>query len=77
MDATRFAAPFDVLHRTFLGYPASLAPTDRAARFLALYQDTVKRHAAADAPKSRLLPEQAGWATVCQGLIRHPEFQLY
>ncbi|MEO7092025.1 MAG: hypothetical protein ABI175_02165 [Polyangiales bacterium] len=77
MDATKFTAPFDLLHRTFLGYPASLAPTDRSARFLALYQDTVKRHADPAAPKSRFTPEQAEWATVCYGLVRHPEFQLY
>ena len=77
MDAKKFSAPFDLLHRTFLGYPASLAPTDRATRFLALYQDTVKRHEGATAPKSRFSPEQAGWASVCYGLVRHPEFQLY
>jgi hypothetical protein len=77
MDAAKFAPAFDLLHRTFLGYPANLAPTDRTNRFLALYQDTVKRHADPSAPKSRFTPEQAGWATVCYGLVRHPEFQLY
>ncbi len=77
MTAATFAPGFDVLHRTFLGYPASLAPTDRTNRFLALYQDVVKRHSEATAPKSRFTPEQAGWASVCYGLIRHPEFQLY
>jgi hypothetical protein len=77
MDASKFSAPFDLLHRTFLGYPAALAPTDRNARFLALYQDTLKRHSDPAAPKSRFTPEQAAWATVCYGLVRHPEFQLY
>ena len=77
MDASKFAAGFDLLHRTFLGYPANLAPTDRSTRFLALYQDTVKRHSDPAAAKSRFTPEQAGWATVCYGLVRHPEFQLY
>lgn len=79
-----FADGFDVLHRTFLGYPAALAPTDRLARFHRLFEDTVARHEAAaarppskDTPKSRLSPVEAGWVTVCEGLIRHPEFQLY
>ena len=33
--AAAFAPRFDVLHRTFLGYPASLAPPQRMARFYA------------------------------------------
>src|SRR6185312_13647600 len=33
LDAQEFATRFDVLHRTFLGYPASLAPPQRGARF--------------------------------------------
>jgi hypothetical protein len=77
LDRASFAPRFDVVHRTFLGYPASLAPTDRTGRFLGLYQDVVARHAAKDAPRSRFTPEQAGWAAVCEGLVRHPEFQLY
>ncbi len=77
LERASFEPRFDVLHRTFLGYPASLAPTDRTGRFLSLYQDVVARHAAKDAPKSRFTPEQAGWSAVCEGLIRHPEFQLY
>ncbi len=72
-----FAPGFDVLHRTFLGYPARLAPPGREAGFLALYHDTVARHAAPGAPRSRFTPAQAGWAAVCQGLVRHPEFHLY
>jgi hypothetical protein len=70
---TDFAAGFDVLHRTFLGYPAALAPTDRLARFYALYNGVVAAHTA----KTRFTPAQAGWAAVCYGLIRHPEFHLY
>lgn len=75
VDVKAFGAGFDVLHRTFLGYPASLAPADRVQRFFALYSDTVVKHAAVKG--SRLKPAEAGWATVCYGLIRHPEFHLY
>lgn len=71
-DDAGFAERFDLLHRTFLGYPASLAPPQRTPRFLALYKDIVAHHA-----KSRFSPEQAGWAAVCYGLVRHPEFHLY
>jgi hypothetical protein len=71
-----FAAGFDVLHRTFLGYPASLAPPERAPRFRALFDAIVKGHAAA-APRSRFTPTEAGWASVCYGLVRHPEFAFY
>jgi hypothetical protein len=72
-DRAAFAAGFDVLHRTFLGYPAELAPTDRVARFLAVYTSVVAAHTA----KTRFLPAEAGWAAVCYGLVRHPEFHLY
>jgi hypothetical protein len=77
LDAAGFADRFDVLHRTFLGYPAKLAANDRAQKFFALYNDTVQRHAAKTAPKSRFTPNQAGWASVCYGLMRHPEFHVY
>ena len=70
-----FATRFDVLHKTFLGYPASLAPSERATRYYALYKETVARHASDG--KSKLTPAETGWAVVCEGLIRHPEFQLY
>lgn len=71
-DTTKFDESFDVLHRTFLGYPSKLAPPPRIERFRTLFKDAVARHS-----KSKLSAEQAGWAVVCQGLIRHPEFQLY
>lgn len=76
VDAQGFAPRFDVLHRTFLGYPAAMAPPDRMGRFFQLYQDTAAGHAKAD-PKSRFNPTQAAWAAVCYGLVRHPEFHLY
>jgi hypothetical protein len=76
LDAKEFAPRFDVLHRTFLGYPASLAPPQREARFFRLYEQIVAEHAK-EAPKSRFSPQEAGWAAVCYGLVRHPEFQLY
>jgi hypothetical protein len=76
LDAKAFAPRFDVLHRTFLGYPAQLAPPQRTARFFQLYRALVAGHAKT-APKSRFTPEEAGWAGVCYGLVRHPEFHLY
>jgi hypothetical protein len=77
VDRAAFEPRFDVLHRTFLGYPAKLAPSERGDRFFALYQDVVKRHEKPGGPKSRFSPSEAGWASVCYGLVRHPEFQLY
>ncbi len=76
LDSAGFAKRFDVLHRTFLGYPAALAPAERGPRFFALYQQIVAEHVES-APQSRVSPSEAGWAAVCYGLIRHPEFQLY
>lgn len=72
-----FAARFDVMHRTFIGYPASLAETPRISRFYALYKDTVAKHSEKGAPTSGLTPANAGWAAVCYGLVRHPEFHTY
>jgi hypothetical protein len=72
-----FATRFDVLHRLFLGYPASLAPTARTARFQQLYRDAVARRTGAGAVTTAFSAPQAGWAVVCYGLIRHPEFHLY
>src|SRR5262249_26776974 len=77
IDQDAFASRFDVLHRTFLGYPAALAPTERTKRILNLYLDVVSRHSGPGAAKSRFSPEEAAWAAVCYGLVRHPEFHLY
>jgi hypothetical protein len=76
LDKAGFDARFDVLHRTFLAYPARLAPTDRAARFFKLYEDVHARHAKAPG-KPRFSADEAAWASVCYGLVRHPEFHLY
>jgi hypothetical protein len=76
LTLAQFTPGFDSLHRLFLGYPAALAPTDRTARFLALYQSTVAAHAAPGVP-TRFKPNEAGWSAVCQGLARHPEFHFY
>lgn len=72
-----FAQRFDVMHRTFIGYPAALAETARITRFYELYKSTVSKHAAKGAATSGLLPANAGWAAVCYGLVRHPEFHTY
>jgi len=77
LDQNGFNTRFDVLHRTFLGYPLELGPKGRAEGFFKLYTDTVVRHQMKGAPASRFKPEQAGWAEVCYGLVRHPEFHLY
>jgi hypothetical protein len=76
-DEAHFAAAFDAMHRTFLGYPARLAETDRVVRFRGVYDEIVRRHGEKTAPKSRFTPAEAGWAAVCYGLVRHPEFHLY
>jgi hypothetical protein len=73
-----FAPAFDIMHRTFLGYPAALADSARRKDFLELYQVTVAEHGKTKAtPASRFTAEEAGWAAVCYGLVRHPEFHLY
>jgi hypothetical protein len=78
LPAAQFAPLFDQLHRLFLGYPAALAPTDRVNRFYQLYQATVTAQAAAPNVKTlRFKPNEAGWAAVCYGLVRHPEFHFY
>lgn len=70
-----FGARFDLLHRRILGYPSALAPDGRVPRFRTLYRDAVARHA--DAGARTFNGSEAGWASVCEGLIRHPEFHLY
>jgi hypothetical protein len=68
----QFASGFDVLHRTFLGYPAHLAPEDRLDRYYALYRQVVARH------RDHLLsPDETGWVAVCAALVQHPEAGVY
>ena len=69
-----FAVGFDVLHRTFLGYPAELAPGDRIARFQELWQKVAAHHNTA---KNPLTSEETAWAAVCSALVQHPETELY
>ena len=63
----------NVLHRRILGYPLTMAPAGRAESLRALYRNTVAR----TATRARFSPVEAGWATVCYALVRHPEFHLY
>jgi hypothetical protein len=76
-SAQAFLPAFDVLHRTFLSYPAALAPAQRSERFFSLFRATWAHHEQAPLPKPRLTPVEAGWAAVCVGLARHPEFHVY
>lgn len=71
-----FRPRFDVLHRTFLGYPAALAPPERVEEFHALYTKVEERHRT-DKKLGGLPSHLAGWSAVCQGLARHPEFHHY
>ena len=73
--AAQFADRFDVLHRTFLGYPSKLAPPDRVARFFQLYKQVAARHA--DKKNAPLTPDETAWAAVCAALVQHPEATLY
>jgi hypothetical protein len=67
-----FASRFDVLHRTFLSYPARLAPADRIDRFYALYRSVAARHAS-----GLLSADETAWVAVCTALVQHPETGLY
>lgn len=69
-----FTPRFDVLHRTFLGYPVALAPKEREPEFFALYKKVEARRANA---KKGYPPHVAAWSAVCQGLVRHPEFHQF
>jgi hypothetical protein len=69
----QFATGFDVLHLTFLGYPASLAPADRVDRYYALFQQVAARHQ----DSRHLSADETGWAAVCTALVQHPEAELY
>lgn len=71
-----FDERFDVLHRTFLGYPAKLAETARTPRFRALYRLATSASELSAEPL-KLTPREAGWVAVCYGLARHPELHLY
>ena len=73
-DEAQFAARFDVLHRTFLGYPARLAPAARVPRYYALYRRVAAQHAGRKQP---LGPDETAWAAVCAALVQHPEAVLY
>lgn len=77
IDKTGFTERFDVMHRVFIGYPSALAVTKRVDKFFDLYQATVDKYSQMGAPKTRFTPAEAGWAAVCYGLVRHPEFHLY
>jgi len=68
-----FASRFDVLHRTFLGYPANLAPAGRVDRFFALHRQVAANHAS----NPKLSPDELGWVAVCTALVEHPEAGLY
>jgi hypothetical protein len=76
LEPREFTPRFDVLHKTFLGYPARLAPEAREKRFYALYRDVVDEHVK-NKQKSRFTPSEEGWAAVCYAFVRHPEFHLY
>ena len=71
---TEFAERLDVLHRTFLGYPAALAPAGRVDRFYKLYTAIAARHAGAKQP---LTADETAWVAVCAALVQHPEAELY
>jgi hypothetical protein len=67
----QFAPGFDVLHRTFLGYPARLAPAERLDRYYALFRQVAARRA-----DHRLGGDGLAWAAVCAALVQHPEAGL-
>lgn len=73
LDAAGFAPRFDLLHRTFLSYPAALAPEGRTAKFYRLYQQVSANHAS----HPQLTPDRTAWAAVCTALVEHPETGLY
>jgi hypothetical protein len=76
--AATFAPLFDVLHRTFLGYPVRLAPAGRTADFFTLFQGTLARHDRPAPPaRTPLSPLESAWTAVCVALARHPEFTTY
>ncbi len=68
-----FVERFDVLHRTFLSYPAELASDQRVERYWGLYQSVAN----APHPNARLPADSLAWAAVCTALVLHPEAELY
>ena len=74
-QAGQFAERFDVLHRTFLGYPAELAPTGPRVALLPALSRVVARHAGKK--NAALTPDETAWAAVCSALVQHPEATLY
>jgi hypothetical protein len=79
-DGDDWDARFDALHRTFLGYPARLAPDGRVARFHQLFDAVAAHHSSmgsARLPRQPLAPDEMAWAAVCIALVQHPEAELY
>ncbi len=74
-----FTTHFNILHRTFLGYPSALAPDARTPRFYQLFQAAARAQATARGAGQTpsFTPVEAGYAAVCYGLARHPEFIHY
>ena len=72
LDRVAFVPRFDVLHRTFLGYPVEHAPPERVDRYLELHRRVAARH-----PSGTLTASEMGWAAVCTALVQHPEAGLY
>ena len=72
----QFTERFDVLHRTFLGYPVKLAPPDRISRYFVLFTSVAERHASTKG-KPALTGDELGWVAVCTALVQHPEAELY
>ncbi len=68
-----FTPRFDVLHRTFLGYPAELAPRGRIEHFFTLYQQIAANHSGS----KPLTSDETAWAAICTALVQHPETELY
>lgn len=79
VDQATFTRHFDVLHKTFLGYPAALAPATRGPRYYQLFQQAAAAQMTARGAGSTpsFTPVEAGYAAVCYGLARHPEFIHY
>lgn len=73
LSYTEFVPRFDILHRTFLGYPFSLAAQSRGSAFYAMYRRIEQRHLTG----GRLSADRLAWVAVCTALVQHPEAWLY